>query len=110
MDYRSIFENDFGIQKIKYRGNQGMGLCPFHDNRNPSLGWCIDNGLWTCHAGCGSGNTYQFAERLNMPNKHDYIDDADTYTQRTHLLLYIRLLTLLNRKISLYLRSMKESK
>ena len=45
MDYRSIFENDFGIQKIKYRGNQGMGLCPFHDDRNPSLGWCIDNGL-----------------------------------------------------------------
>ena len=83
MDYRSIFEKDFCIQKIKYRGNQGMGLCPFHDDRNPSLGWCIDNGLWTCHAGCGSGNTYQFAERLNMPNKHDYIDDADTYSKNT---------------------------
>ena len=76
MDYRSIFENDFSIQKIKYRGNQGMGLCPFHDDRNPSLSWQLDTGLWTCFSGCGSGNTYQFAERLNMPNKHEYVDSA----------------------------------
>ena len=73
MDYRSIFESDFGIQKIKYRGNQGTGLCPFHDDHNPSLSWQLDTGLWTCFAGCGSGNTYQFAVRLNFPNSHQYI-------------------------------------
>ena len=37
MDYQTIFESDFGIQKIKYTGNQGLGLCPFHEDHNPSL-------------------------------------------------------------------------
>ena len=75
MDYQRIFESDFGIQKIKYRGNQGTGLCPFHDDRNPSLSWSLDTGLWTCFSGCGSGNTYQLAERLNLPNPRQYIDN-----------------------------------
>ena len=86
MDYRSIFENDFGIQKIKYRGNQGTGLCPFHDDHNPSLSWQLDTGLWTCFSGCGSGNTYQFAERLNLPNPHQYIEPStiDSKKHRTN--------------------------
>ena len=76
MDYQTIFESDFGIQKIKYTGNQGLGLCPFHDDRNPSLSWQLDTGLWTCFSGCGSGNTYQFAERLKLPNPHQYIESS----------------------------------
>ena len=56
MDYQRIFESDFNIKKIKYRGNQGTGL-------------------WTCFSGCGEGNTYQFAKRLNLPNYHQYIDN-----------------------------------
>ena len=86
MDYQRIFESDFGIQKIKYRGNQGMGLCPFHDDRNPSLSWQLDTGLWTCFSGCGSGNTYQFAERLKLPNPHQYIEPStmDSKKRRTN--------------------------
>ena len=76
MDYQRIFESDFGIQKIKYRGTQGLGLCPFHDDHNPSLSWQLDTGLWTCFSGCGSGNTYQFAERLNLPNPRQYIESS----------------------------------
>ena len=82
MDYQRIFESDFGIQKIKYRGNQGTGLCPFHDDRNPSLSWSLDTGLWTCFSGCGSGNTYQFAERLNLPNSHQYIPPSTTGSKK----------------------------
>ena len=86
MDYRSIFESDFGIQKIKYTGKQGLGLCPFHDDHNPSLSWQLDTGLWTCFSGCGSGNTYQFAERLNLPNPHQYIEPStiDSKKHRTN--------------------------
>jgi hypothetical protein len=86
MDYRSIFESDFGIQKIKYTGNQGLGLCPFHEDRNPSLSWQLDTGLWTCFAGCGSGNTYQFAKRLKLPNLHQYIEPStmDSKKHRTN--------------------------
>ncbi len=86
MDYQRIFEFDFGIQKIRYRGNQGQGLCPFHDDQNPSLSWSIENGLWTCFSGCGSGNTYQFAERLNLPNPTQYIEESivDSKNGRTN--------------------------
>ena len=86
MDYQRIFEFDFGIQKIRYRGSQGQGLCPFHDDRNPSLSWSIENGLWTCFSGCGSGNTSQFAERLNLLNPTQYIEDStrDSKNDRTN--------------------------
>ena len=76
MDYQRIFEFDFGIQKIRYRGSQGQGLCPFHDDQNPSLSWSTKSGLWTCFSGCGSGNTYQFAERLNLPNSTQYEEES----------------------------------
>ena len=86
MDYQRIFEFDFGIQKIRYRGSQGQGLCPFHDDQNPSLSWSTKSGLWTCFSGCGSGNTYQFAERLNLPNPTQYIEESivDSKNGRTN--------------------------
>lgn len=43
---------------------QLMGLCPFHDDRNPSLSVNPESGLWRCF-GCGeSGNAKQFAEKV----------------------------------------------
>lgn len=49
---------------------KGIGLCPFHDDRSPSFSVDPQTGLWHCHAGCGSGNLFQFlerAERLSFP-------------------------------------------
>ena len=76
MNYRSIFENNFNIKKVRWNGSQGIGLCPLHDDTNPSFSFNEDNGLWKCFSGCGSGNLYQLADRLNMPNKHEYVDSA----------------------------------
>ena len=76
MDYQRIFEYEIGVQKIKYTGSQGLGLCPLHDDRKPSFSFNIDNGLWNCFSGCGSGNLYQLAERLNMDNPHQYIESS----------------------------------
>ena len=73
MNYRSIFENNFNIKKVRWNESQGIGLCPLHDDTNPSFSINKDNGLWKCFSGCGSGNLYQLAERLNMSNKHEYI-------------------------------------
>ena len=85
-NYQSIFESDFGIQKIKYRGAQGLGLCRLHDDTKPSFSFSIETGLWTCFSGCGSGNTYQFAERLKLPNPHQYIEPStmDSKNYRTN--------------------------
>ena len=82
MDYQRIFESDFGIQKIKYTGNQGMGLCRLHDDTKPSFSFSIETGLWTCFSGCGSGNTYQFAERLKLPNPHQYIEPSTMVSKK----------------------------
>jgi DNA primase len=35
---------------------QASGKCPFHDDQRASFSVNLDNGLWKCHAGCGSGN------------------------------------------------------
>jgi DNA primase catalytic core len=41
--------------KLKRHGKELLGLCPFHNDRNPSL--CIDpvKNLWHCKGACGEG-------------------------------------------------------
>ena len=51
------------VDNISGHGDQKTGLCPFHDDNNSSFSFNTDSGLWTCFAGCGSGNAYQFAVR-----------------------------------------------
>jgi len=63
-DYQTLFNTN--VQKVKAGTNgQFTGLCPFHNDKNRSLAW-NESGLWNCFAGCGSGNAYQFAERLGI--------------------------------------------
>ena len=51
------------IKKSKINGNQLTGLCPFHDDRNPSFSANLETGQWNCFA-CDDkqGNAKQFAE------------------------------------------------
>lgn len=85
MDFLQIFEYEIGVQKIKYTGSQGLGLCPLHDDRKPSFSFNSDTGLWTCFSGCGRGNLYQLAERLNLDNPRQYIDSSmDSKKHRTN--------------------------
>lgn len=60
------------------KGAEATGLCPFHDDKNPSFSVDLDEGLWHCHAGCGGGNIYQFIAR----KEHIEIKDVDHYLQR----------------------------
>ena len=41
--------------KLHRPGKELIGLCPFHDDRNPSL--CIDpaKNVWHCKGACGEG-------------------------------------------------------
>lgn len=43
-----------------------VGLCPFHDDHNPSFGVKLtsERGVWCCHAGCGKGDMVAFHQRL----------------------------------------------
>ena len=62
------------VKNLKKVGSQGqyVGLCPFHNDRNPSLSVNIPSTLWNCHAGCGGGDAADFAEMLNLDPKPYY--------------------------------------
>jgi len=41
--------------------NQGaLGLCPFHDDHNPSFSVNVAENYWQCFAGCGGGSIIDF--------------------------------------------------
>lgn len=57
-----------GIEMRK-AGSEYMGLCPFHDDRNPSLAVNAEKGVWHCF-GCGkSGNYHSFLEEWKTLHK-----------------------------------------
>lgn len=70
MDCYQLFADKVKRFKVGSDG-QFTGLCPFHDDHNPSFSVCLDKdsekyGQWNCR-GCGAkGNTYQFAEQLGI--------------------------------------------
>lgn len=53
---------------IEKRGKEWMGLCPFHEDRSPSLSVNEESRVWHCF-GCGEGgDVFRFMElRLNIP-------------------------------------------
>lgn len=62
MEARRVF--DSAVSGIRWKGDRGIGRCPFHDDHRPSLSVDAEKGLYFCH-GCGAkGNLVQFGRRL----------------------------------------------
>ncbi len=40
-----------------------LGLCPFHEDHNPSFGANLTTGTWECFACCGKGSVFDFLMR-----------------------------------------------
>ncbi len=55
LDIVELMEN-LGV-KLKKTGREYSGLCPFHDDRDPSLSVNREKGLWHCF-GCERGGDY----------------------------------------------------
>ena len=45
---------------LRRRGEELMGLCPFHDDHHPSFGANDAENYWHCFAGCGGGSVIDF--------------------------------------------------
>jgi hypothetical protein len=73
IDYLRFYE-DF-VEKIKPLGDgQFSGVCPLHEDNDPSFGFSSQTGQYQCYAGCGSGNVYTFLEKkLGLETKRDRI-------------------------------------
>ncbi|MCR6720658.1 MAG: DNA primase [Chitinophagaceae bacterium] len=60
-----------GFVKLKKRGANYIGLCPFHNEKSPSFSVSASKEIYKCF-GCGkSGNTISF---LMEHEKHSYVD------------------------------------
>lgn len=58
------FYNEYLRGKITVSGNQLKGLCPLHDDRDPSFTANLENGLWECKGCNEKGNGIQFLMKV----------------------------------------------
>ena len=57
-DFSILFE---GVKKQKPTSDGWvMGLCPLHQDSNPSFGFNRKSGSWCCFAGCGKGSAFDY--------------------------------------------------
>ena len=63
VDYRSEYTQY--IKKAKITGDQLIGLCPFHDDKNNSFSVNLKTGQWHCFAEDRGGNFTQFYAEVN---------------------------------------------
>lgn len=73
VDYRSEYTQY--IKKAKITGDQLIGLCPFHDDKNNSLSVNLKTGQWHCFAEDRGGNFTQFYAEING------LDTKEAYKQ-----------------------------
>lgn len=64
LDVEKILEH-YSFENAKPSGNYIRACCALHGGSNP-MAFVInqENGLWTCHTSCGSGNIFQLVQRL----------------------------------------------
>ena len=68
MDYYTFYEHAVGIERIKWTGSQGIGLCPLpaHNDTQPSFSFHRYTGLWNCF-GCGWKCKYKITKDQPFP-------------------------------------------
>lgn len=64
LDYYDLFRPH--VQELMKKGKWARGLCPFHDDKNPSFSLNVESGRWVCFA-CGiEGNWTDFKRRIGV--------------------------------------------
>jgi putative DNA primase/helicase len=54
------------LQGQRFRGtNKVKAVCPFHQDRTPSLSINLEKGVWKCFAGCGEGGMIAFEMKFS---------------------------------------------
>ena len=64
IDIISLIESK-GIQ-LKKNGKGYVGICPFHDDKTPSLSVTPSTNLWQCF-GCGAGGGKSYSVEVLIP-------------------------------------------
>lgn len=81
VDYRNEYSI---IKKAKITGDQLIGLCPFHDDKNNSFSVNLKTGQWHCFAEDRGGNFLDFyAELHGCDTKEAYAQILEKYGVET---------------------------
>jgi hypothetical protein len=86
VDYESLYRDHIQQFKISHDGIQAIGICPFHNDRHPSLSMNLETGLYYCHSCSAKGNAYQFATLMNVPDPKVWSDNSDTLINKGDVL------------------------
>jgi len=76
VNYEGLYRHYIKRFKLTQSGKQAVGLCPFHDDKNPSFSMNLDTGLYCCHGCDVKGNAYYFAKTMKHPTPSRWIDDG----------------------------------
>jgi putative DNA primase/helicase len=64
LDIAAFYRRELQGEEMRGHGDEVQVLCPFHEDRNPSLSINLKTGLYNCF-GCGaSGDVFSFYQRL----------------------------------------------
>ena len=77
-DHESLYSSYIDRFKVSHNGIEATGLCPFHNDRHPSLSMSMVTGLYYCHSCSAKGNAYQFATLMNVPDPGEWLSNSDT--------------------------------
>lgn len=60
-----VLIKSYGIDlKQRVDTNEYIGLCPFHDDKEPSLHVNRAKGVWHCKSGCGGGDCFTWVQKI----------------------------------------------
>jgi len=62
LDIRALYHKELGELK-NGRGDQALGLCPFHKDTKASLSLNLKTGLWNCKACSAKGDVFTFIRK-----------------------------------------------
>ena len=66
-DYAVFYGKHIENFKVNSNSSQASGLCPFHEDKKRSFSINLETGQWKCFSGCGAGNSFTFADRMEIP-------------------------------------------
>ncbi len=84
MDYIKFYTRH-GVKELKRAGKGYLGLCPMHDDKEPSFSLDPKNGLWNCLGACKKGgNTITFCRTkgIDIKESPDYDPHYSIYRYR----------------------------
>ncbi|HUV53359.1 MAG TPA: CHC2 zinc finger domain-containing protein [Dehalococcoidia bacterium] len=82
----AITVRQFVLQYVEL-SKRGMGLCPFHDDHNPSFAVNDSGNYWKCFAGCGGGSVIDFYMLYQQQVMGKKCDFSDALTELADILL-----------------------